>query len=91
MVAEQIFQITVTDPIGLHARPVGEIVKLLKANEVEAGFRRPGHEIFRANSPLKLLSMKVRGGETIELVIDTDDSDLAASLAAQISELVTGE
>jgi phosphocarrier protein HPr len=90
-VAEQVFQITVTDPIGLHARPVGEIVKLVKAHEVEAGFRRPGNEIFRANSPLKLLSMKVRSGETLELVIETDDSELAKSLAAQIGELVTGE
>jgi phosphocarrier protein HPr len=90
-VAEQVFQITVTDPIGLHARPVGEIVKLVKASEVEVGFRRPGNEIFRANSPLKLLSMKVKSGETLELVVESDDTNLASMLAQQISALVAGE
>jgi phosphotransferase system HPr (HPr) family protein len=90
-VTEQVFELTVTDPIGLHARPVGEIVKLVKQAEVSAALRRPGGASFSANSPLKLLSMKVKAGETVELVIETDRAELAAELAEAIGKLVAGD
>jgi phosphotransferase system HPr (HPr) family protein len=90
-VTEQVFELTVTDPIGLHARPVGEIVKLVKLAEVSAALRRPGGASFNASSPLKLLSMKVKAGETVELVIETDRAELAAELAEAIGKLVAGE
>lgn len=88
--SEQVFEIVVTDPIGLHARPVGEIVKLVKASELPVSLRRAGEAAVKADSALRLLTMKVKSGETLELVIDTDDQQLAAELAQQIGELVAG-
>jgi len=80
--------ITVMDPIGLHARPVGQIVTLVRESAMTVTLRRPEGPEASAVSALKMLAMKVKAGESLEIVIDADDSEAASSLSASIEALI---
>jgi phosphocarrier protein HPr len=82
--------VTVLDPIGLHARPAGQIVKLVKESGLEIRMGKPGEELVKANSPLRMMAMKAKTGETLSVEIDTEDDALAQSLFAQIQEFLKG-
>ena len=82
--------VTVLDPIGLHARPAGQIVKLVKESGLEIRMGKPGAELVKANSPLRMMAMKAKTGEILSVEVDTDDDALAQSLIAQIQEFLNG-
>lgn len=88
--SELIHTVTVNDPIGFHARPVGQVVATIKASGLDVVVRRPGEAGVVANSPLKLLAMKVKNGETLEIVIP-DAGDQAQALADTIAEQINQE
>ena len=54
--------VTVLDPIGLHARPAGQIVKLVKDSGLEVRMGKPGEDLVKANSPLRMMAMKAKTG-----------------------------
>lgn len=88
--SEVVITVEVRDPIGFHARPVSEVVSHVKNSGLDVVIRRIGEEGVVANSPLKLLSMKVKTGETLEIVVP-DDSVEAQALANTISETINQE
>lgn len=88
--SELIHIVTVEDPIGFHARPVGQVVASVKASGLDVVVRRPGEAGVVANSPLKLLAMKVKSGETLEIVIP-DSGEQAQALADTIAGLINAE
>lgn len=89
MSSETVLSVEVRDPIGFHARPVGEVVSQIKASGLDVVIRRVGEDGVVANSPLKLLAMKVKTGETLEIVVPADGADaeeLANTIAATINK-----
>jgi phosphotransferase system HPr (HPr) family protein len=87
--SETVLSVEVRDPIGFHARPVGEVVSQIKTSGLDVVIRRAGEEGVVANSPLKLLAMKVKTGETLEIVVPAvgaDAEELANSIAATINK-----
>jgi phosphocarrier protein HPr len=82
--------VEVIDPIGLHARPASQIVKLVKDAGVTVLIGRPGDKLVKANSPLMLMAMKVKTGETLAVAVESDDEAAAAALVAEIQELLRG-
>ncbi len=80
--------ITVEDPIGLHARPVGQIVTLVRESGLTVSLRRPGGPEASAVSALKMLAMKVKVGESLEIVVESDDAEEARALAASVEALI---
>lgn len=82
-------EVEVLDPIGMHARPAGQIAKLVKESGVEVLIQKDGEET-KANSALRLMAMKVKNGEKIVLKIDTEDESTANGLAVQIQEFLKG-
>jgi phosphotransferase system HPr (HPr) family protein len=82
--------VTIEDPIGLHARPAGQIVKLVKESGLEIRMGKVGEELVLANSPLRMMALKAKTGEQLTVEIDTDDQGLADSLIAQIQEFLKG-
>lgn len=80
----------VRDPIGFHARPVGQVVAQVKASGLDVVIRRPGEDGVVANSPLRLLAMKVKNGEHLEIVVPGDGAD-AEALAASLADTVNAE
>jgi phosphotransferase system HPr (HPr) family protein len=83
-------EVTVLDPIGLHARPAGQIVKLVKESGLEVTIGRPGEEFAKANSALRLMALKIKTGETLTLEVEAEDASLAADIAAQVQEFLKG-
>ena len=88
--SQVIVTVEVRDPIGFHARPVGQVVSVVKASGWDVVIRRVGEEGVVANSPLKLLAMKVKTGEVLEIVVPAEGSE-AEALAQGISETINQE
>jgi phosphotransferase system HPr (HPr) family protein len=84
-------QVQVLDPIGLHARPASQIVKLVKESGLEVTIGREGQEFAKANSALRLMALKISTGETLTVDVPTDDQALAESIISQIQEFLKGE
>lgn len=83
-------EVEVLDPIGLHARPASQIVKLVKDSELDVQIGRPGEEFVKAKSALMLMSLKIKTGEKLTVTVETDDEALAAEIVAQIQEFLKG-
>lgn len=82
--------VTVLDPIGLHARPAGRIVKLVNELGFEVRMGKTSDNLVRANSPLRMMALKAKTGEELRVEIDTDDQELAASIVNQIQDFLKG-
>ena len=83
-------EVEVLDPIGLHARPAGQIVKLVKESGLDVQIGRPGDEFAKANSALRLMALKIKTGERLTVEIEADDEGVAQGLATQIQEFLKG-
>lgn len=84
-------QVQVLDPIGLHARPASQIVKLVKESGLEVTIGREGQEFAKANSALRMMALKIQTGETLTVEVPTDDQAVADQIISQIQEFLTGE
>jgi phosphotransferase system HPr (HPr) family protein len=70
---------TILAPEGMHARPATAMVKLARGFQ-SAIFLRYGEKSVKLNSLLTLLSLGIKGGETIGIEIDgVDENDGAAA------------
>ena len=83
-------EVTVLDPIGLHARPAGQIVKLVKESGLEVRMGKPGAELVKAISPLRMMAMKAKTGEVLSVEVDSDDEAVATALISQIQDFLKG-
>lgn len=83
--------VQVLDPIGLHARPASQIVKLAKESGLEITIGREGQEFAKANSALRMMALKISTGETLTVDVPTQDQLLADGIIAQIQEFLKGE
>lgn len=77
--------VAVPDGVGLHARPAALFVQAAAATGVPVTVGRPGGDPVDARSILAVLSLDVRGGETVVLRTDGDD-DVLAGLERVIRE-----
>jgi phosphotransferase system HPr (HPr) family protein len=84
-------EVQVLDPIGLHARPASQIVKLVKDSGLEVLIGKPSEEPAKANSALRLLALKVATGQTLVVQIPTEDEPLATKIINEIQEILKGE
>lgn len=79
---------TVQDPIGLHARPVGQIVALVRESGVAVTLRDSSGKEASGSSALKMLAMKVKHGDTLEIMVESEDDAAGLSLAKAVEALV---
>lgn len=84
-------EVQVLDPIGLHARPASQIVKLVKDSGLEVLIGKPGEEAAKANSALRLLALKVVTGQTLVVQVPTEDESFATKMISEIQEILKGE
>lgn len=59
-------------PQGIHARPATTLIRLVK-NFKSAVSLKKGEKNVRLNSMLNILSMTIKGGETITVIVDGAD------------------
>ena len=82
--------VEVLDPIGLHARPASQIVKLVKDLAVDVLIGREGEEFAKANSALRLMALQIKPGEVLMVEVATDSAELGNSIINQIQEFLKG-
>ncbi len=70
------FEYTITDPIGIHARPAGLLVKLLAAIKSDVKVAK-GEKIVNAKSILGIMGLQAKQGEAIKFIIEGADEEEA--------------
>ena len=68
---------TVTDPVGIHARPAGLLAREAKRFSSEITLER-GSDRASAKRLIALMGLAVKCGDGIRLIIEGDDEDEAA-------------
>ena len=77
--------IEIADPIGMHARPAGQIVKLAKESGVKILIGRDQGGMIEAKSPIMLLGKKFKTGEQLIFRVDAEATQ-ANQILDEISE-----
>ncbi len=72
-------KIKILAPTGLHARPAGELVSLVKNYNCEVKFKKGTKEV-KGTSIISILSLGITSGTEIEVYTSGED-ELAASQA----------
>lgn len=71
------FQYIITDPVGVHARPAGELVKLAK--EFEAGIKlKKGDREADGKKLLAVMGLGIKKGEEVTVTAEGPDEERAA-------------
>ena len=72
------FEYTITDPVGIHARPAGILVKQIKAfaSTVTIG---KGEKSVDARKLMALMGMGIKQGDTITVTVEGADEETAAA------------
>lgn len=74
------FTYTITDPVGIHARPAGLLVKAAKAFADTQITLTKGEKSAKATQLMKLMALGVKGGEEVTVTAEGPQED--AALAA---------
>ncbi|MBR3473676.1 MAG: HPr family phosphocarrier protein [Oscillospiraceae bacterium] len=74
------FEYTITDPVGIHARPAGLLVKEIKSHAGSAVTITKGEKSVNALKLMALMQMGIKQGETI--TVSVEGGDEAATAAA---------
>ena len=68
------FNYTITDELGIHARPAGMLAKTAKALDSEITITK-GEERVGASKLMMLMGLGVKQGDTITVAIDGGDEE----------------
>ena len=77
-------KVTVMDHNGLHARPAGQLVKLVNDSGLLVRIGRAGEELVSANSPLRVMALKAKQSDELLIEIESDDPAAAEALVSAI-------
>ena len=72
------FTYTITDPVGLHARPAGMLVKEVKKYESKVMIIKEGKSS-DASKLMMLMSMGVKSGDTVTVEVSGADEETAGA------------
>ena len=71
------FFYTVTDPVGIHARPAGLLAQTAKAFQSEILLEKGGKEV-SAKRLIALMGLAVKCGDRVRVSISGEDEEAAA-------------
>lgn len=71
------FTYTITDPVGIHARPAGLLVNEAKQFNSTATIIK-GDKSAKATSLVKIMSVGIKHGDTIRVQVDGNDEEACA-------------
>ncbi len=83
----QQFTYTITEPVGIHARPAGLLAKAVKALDSYVTITNPEGVTRDASKLMPLLSLGIECGDTVTVtLLGETESDDAVTLAAYFRE-----
>ena len=72
------FEYTITDPVGIHARPAGVLVKEIKKYASTVTVIK-GEKAVNALKLMALMGMGIKQGDTVKVTVEGADEDAAAT------------
>jgi len=72
----------IMSPQGIHARPATTLIRLAKNFKSVISLKK-GDKTVKLNSMLNILSLTIKGGETISLIVEGEDEVNAAGAIDQ--------
>ena len=73
------FNYTITDPVGIHARPAGILVKEIKNYVGTTVTVTKGDKSVNALKLMALMGMGIKQGDTVKVTVEGADEDTAAA------------
>ncbi|MBR3001614.1 MAG: HPr family phosphocarrier protein [Oscillospiraceae bacterium] len=81
------FEFVVTDPVGIHARPAGNLVRQLKKYEGTKISLTKGEKTVDGLRLMAVMGLGVRQGDTVKFTVEGGDEEaVAADLQAYLKE-----
>ncbi len=80
------FTYTIQDEIGIHARPAGNLVKLIKGFASTVTIAKEGKPPVSGTALMKLMGLGIKCGDTVTFSIDGADEDAAAAAIADFMQ-----
>ena len=77
------FTYTITDPLGIHARPAGQLAKLAKSFADTTATITKGEKSAAATKLMAVMGLGVKTGETITFTIEGGDEEASAAAMEQ--------
>ena len=74
------FEYVITDPVGIHARPAGLLVKEIKSLVGSTVTITKGEKSVNALKLMALMQMGIKQGDTIRVDVEGGDEEAAAAL-----------
>ena len=69
------FEYTITDPVGIHARPAGLLVKEVKSHPDSKVTVTKGDKTEEAKKLTALMKMGIKQGDTVTVKVEGGDED----------------
>jgi len=73
------FEYTISDPLGIHARPAGLLVKAAKALNSTVTIEKVGGNSANATKLMAVMGLAIKRGDTV--IVSADGGDEDASIA----------
>lgn len=77
------FAYTITDPVGIHARPAGLLVKAAKALESTITIKKADGKSAAATKLMALMGLGIKYGDTVTVVIEGGDEETSRAALEQ--------
>lgn len=73
------FEYTITDPVGIHARPAGLLVKAIKGFAGSTVTITKGDKAVNALKLMALMQMGIKQGDTVKVDVEGGDEEAVAA------------
>ena len=77
------FTYTITDPVGIHARPAGHLAKAATALDRTVTITKAGGKAAAATKLMAVMGLGVKTGETITFTIEGGNEEASAAAMEQ--------
>lgn len=77
------FEYTITDPVGIHARPAGLLVKAAKALDSTIPIEKIGGKSAAATKLMAIMGLGIKQGDTVSVTVEGGSEDANAAAMEQ--------
>ncbi|SFC96602.1 HPr family phosphocarrier protein [Ruminococcus albus] len=80
------FTYIIEDEIGIHARPAGNLVKLIKTFSSTVTLEKEGKPPVSGTALMKIMGLGVKCGDTVKFTVEGEDEDTAVQQLAEFMD-----
>ncbi len=77
------FEYTITDPVGIHARPAGLLVKAAKALDSTITIEKVGGKSAAATKLMAIMGLGIKQGDTVSVTVEGGSEEANAAAMEQ--------